>query len=294
MHSFEAAASLEKPLQQYLQRLQRKSLSQSSLVNYRSDLSLFVQFIADYRVKTWQGLSAKQAQAFFRDGLHKEKSNASYKRQLSSVRGFLRFLQQQKLISFDPLVGLELAIQKKSMPSAPTKAQCQRLVSFEADSFLSLRDKAMIQLLINTPIQLSELVALDVFCLDYQQQSLVLKSIALKSTTLKSAVRKGLAQEAVHHQLTDLCFSDVNAWLEHRQNIVAFDQHLFISEQGSALTTRAVQLRVKYWREKMGLASYTLLQLKSAVRETEQPVANDRQALLTIFMKAHPRAKQHD
>ncbi len=289
MHSFEAAASLEKPLQQYLQRLQRKSLSQSSYVNYRSDVSLFVQFIADYRVKTWQDLSAKQAQAFFRDGLYKEKSNASYKRQLSSVRGFLRFLQQQKLIGFDPLVGLELATQKIVAPSAPTKEQCQSLVSFEADSFISLRDKAMIQLLINTPIQLSELVALDVFCLDYQQQSLVLKSI-----TLKSAVRKGLAKEAIHHKLTDLCFSDVNAWLEYRQNIVAIDQHLFISEQGNALTTRAVQLRVKYWREKVGLASYTLLQLKSAVRETEQPVTNDRQALLTTFMKAHPRAKQHD
>ncbi len=292
MHSFKAAASLEKPLQQYLQRLQRKSLSQGSLVNYRSDLTLFLQFIADYRLQHWQDLTAKQAQAFFYDGLHKDKSRASSVRQLSSVRGFLQFLQQHQLLSFDPLVGLKLRADiaaQKSTPllrvtkETPTKAQCDQLVGFTADSFLSARDKAMMHLLISTPIALSELIDLDVFSVNFQQQSIVIKNRTLKEQT-----------EVDHFKLTDACLNDLKLWLAYRQQNISFDQCLFISERGNALTARAVQLRVKYWREKAGLSRYTLSQFKNALKGPNQPVSIDRHALLTSFMKAHPRAIHDD
>ena len=293
MHSFKAAASLQKPLQQYIQRLQRKPLSQGSLVNYRSDLTLFLQFIADYRLQHWHDLTAKQAQAFFHDGLHKDKSHASNTRQLSSVRGFLQFLQQHQLLNFDPLVGLELKAElekDKSKPlikvakDMPTKAQCDQLVSFEADSFISARDKAMIQLLLSTPIALSELISLDVFSVNFQQQSIVVKNRALKERQ----------KDTTYFAITDACLNDLKVWLAYRQQKATFDQHLFVSERGNALTSRAVQLRVKYWRDKMGLARYTLSQFKSALKELEQPVPIDKHALLTTFMKAHPRAIQDD
>jgi integrase/recombinase XerC len=283
VHSFKAAPSLEKPLQQYIQRLQRKPLARGSLVNYRSDLTLFLQFIADYRLQHWQDLTSKQAQAFFREGLHKDRSHTSSKRQLSSVRGFLRYLQQNKQLSFDPLIGLELnpedAIQQKAPLKPPTKTQCDQLVNFDVDSFISARDKAMIQLLVNTPIALEELISLDVFCVNFQQKSIVLKRPS---------------KEPIDYIMTDACLSDLNVWLAYRQQKMTFDQSLFVSERGNALTTRAVQLRVKFWREKTGVARYTLLQLKGALRGSEQPAPIDRQALLATFMKAHPRATQDD
>lgn len=285
MHSFEAAASLEQPLQQYLQLLQRRRLSQNSLVNYRSDLTQFLRFIADYRLQHWSDLTAKQAQAFFSDGLHTDKRSTSYKRQLTSVKGFIRYLQKQKLLTIDPLVGLEIKADSRQTSDLPSVEQCQRLVSFKADDFLSLRDKAMIQLLINTPIELAELVTLDVFCFNYQQQTL---SLSVPAKQLE------------HYQLSEDSAAALQAWLDCRHQAAGFDQSLFISNRGNPLTPRAVQLRVKYWREKMSIARYTLLQMRQVMADHNRganPAQSNRQkqqALLTAFMKAHPRASQDD
>lgn len=294
MHSFKALPALHEPLQQYLKTLQRKRLAPQSLRNYQSDLELFVAFIADYRLAQWSDLSRVQAQAFFQDGLNKQKSVASCRRQLSSIRGFLQFLYQHNIISFDPLIDFSLpsaAVRPQALASA---AECRRLLSFSVDSFISARDKALLFLLLETPILLVDLTALDVFCIDYNRQKVNAYS---QDGSLKS------------HLLSTACLKAINQWLDYRQQIHSIDQQLFISLKGTSLSIRAVQLRLRYWCEQTGVCGYTLSQLRAASLKTPQPQlltdqstqgarkqspARRHKQLLTALTKAHPRVNKDD
>jgi len=140
-----------------------KRYSNNTIKAYQSDLEQFAEFLnstsqvhkiedADhFQIRTWlaslvdQGITAR-----------------SVNRKLSSLKTYIRFLLRENAIPTDPLIKVISPKPSKMLPSFIKEKEMDQLFDFfgDADGFLSLRNKLIIETFYLTGVRLSELVNL--------------------------------------------------------------------------------------------------------------------------------------
>jgi integrase/recombinase XerD len=89
---------------------------------------------------------------------------ASQRRLLASLRRFYHWLIAQGKLDKDPLVNIARPMPSMRFPKTLSEKQVEALLNApDLDTFLGLRDKAMLELLYATGLRVSELVALRLF-----------------------------------------------------------------------------------------------------------------------------------
>ncbi|NQZ30673.1 MAG: site-specific integrase [Oceanospirillaceae bacterium] len=294
MGSFKPSTSLITPIEDYLRYLQhQRRISDSSLINYRSDLTLFCGFIADYRLLSWADISCVQAQAFLNDVQFPTLSKATIARRYSSLRGFFDFLRRQSLLDIDPLVGYE-SVQKTSHTPAMVDIDHQQLLDYSAENFIARRDKAILTIVLNCKITLPQLLQLDLFSVDLANSQLHIS-------------QRGIANSSF--ELPSGSLATLQEWLSERVAIVTYDQGLFISQRGRRLSLRAVQLVINKVGRLRGISALTakMLQRDFLFRQEDALHANkivvpvnsrnddSRSAsLLATYQQLSLKADKHD
>ncbi len=101
-------------------------------------------------------------------------SHRSLSRHLSALRGLYSYLVREGAALTSPLAGIRAPKVRKTLPDVLSKGERDRLLSFRAekDDPLSLRDEAIVLLLLSTGLRASELVSLDLSSLDFQRRLL--------------------------------------------------------------------------------------------------------------------------
>jgi integrase/recombinase XerC len=110
--------------------------------------------------------------------LHKRRSPSTLGRKLASVRCFFRWLVREGGRQDDPTAGLPMPKLEKRLPRPLSVDDCEQLITRDARTarrpapeggdrdrrsrWMTLRDRAMVELLYGTGIRVGELVALDV------------------------------------------------------------------------------------------------------------------------------------
>lgn len=254
MRSFSAADSLNMPLEQYLAQLQKqRRVSNSSLSNYRSDLFLFRDFIGDYRITQWADVSNVQAQAFIEETKTRQLSVATAKRRFSSLQGFFNHLRRSGVITRDPLLGFKVQTDSAQTKNPRTAVDSALLHSFVANDFISRRDKSIVELLLCCEISLAELLSLELFSIDFSQNSIQLYREAEGDVSLA---------------ITDSAFESIKAWMELRMVVVTFDQSLFISKKGQCISVRTVQQGIARVGKAQGIKPLTARDLQLVQRNS--------------------------
>lgn len=148
-----------------------KGLSDNTLAAYRSDLSKFLQFTltrdGHFELATVQRRDVEYYLAFRYDQGFSQRSTSRF---LSSLRMFIRYLQQQAIRKDDPLIQLRNPKLPKALPKTLSEQQVEDLLAApNADNPVELRDKAMLEVLYATGVRVSELISLRVNQLGLQQ-----------------------------------------------------------------------------------------------------------------------------
>ncbi|WP_421684046.1 site-specific tyrosine recombinase XerD [Stutzerimonas urumqiensis] len=137
-----------------------KGLSDNTRSAYRTDLSLFAD---------WLALRSLSLEAAGRDAIldhlawrfDQAYTARSTARLLSSLRGFYRFLVREQVRASDPTLQVDLPRIGKPLPKAPSEAQIEALLAApDVDTPLGLRDRTMLEVLYATGLRVSELVGL--------------------------------------------------------------------------------------------------------------------------------------
>ncbi|QJU55939.1 site-specific tyrosine recombinase XerD [Herbiconiux sp. KACC 21604] len=161
------AAGVERAVQGFLRHVTvERGLSENTVAAYRRDLARYTGWLAGAGVDELGEVTEADIAAFtqsLRTGDGGVMSAASVARILSSVRGFHRHLAEEGAVAADvarevkpPKLGLRL-------PKAITIDQMERLLSATAgDDLVSLRDRALLELLYASGARISELVGLNV------------------------------------------------------------------------------------------------------------------------------------
>jgi integrase/recombinase XerC len=242
-------------------------------------------------------------------------SPASLARTLSAWRSFLGWLTQRGELRANPAIGVRPPRREKRLPKALTADQAVTLAAHQTDdSWLSLRDHALVELLYSSGLRLSELVSLDWRHFAAEPGAAASRSWidleAGEATVFGKGSKMRTVPVGAHAQAA------LKRWVESREIAGADARALFISARGGRLTARSVQARLQQIARRLNLgvnvhphvlrhsfASH-LLQSSGDLRAVQELLGHaniattqvytrlDWQHLAKAYDAAHPRAKR--
>ncbi|MBW2592355.1 MAG: site-specific tyrosine recombinase XerD [Deltaproteobacteria bacterium] len=149
-------------VEQYLTHLAiEKGLAEKTMESYRLDLARYVKFLQNSRVKNFSNSDTAVILKHL-IGLRKAGLGArSRARHLVAIRGFYKFLVQEKIISRDPSKTIDLPRGGLKLPDVMSAPEIKILIDTpDISRPIGKRDQAMIELAYAAGLRVSELINL--------------------------------------------------------------------------------------------------------------------------------------
>ncbi|SDG03408.1 integrase/recombinase XerD [Sinosporangium album] len=146
-----------------------KGLSANTLVSYRRDLRRYVEHLRSLGHMSLRGVAEADVESFLAalregDDRHRALGAASAARAVSAVRGLHRFALREGLTECDPAGAVRPPRQLRRPPKAVSVAAVERLIAASGPDGapLTLRNRALLEVLYGTGARISEAVGLAV------------------------------------------------------------------------------------------------------------------------------------
>ncbi|PCJ47685.1 MAG: tyrosine recombinase XerC [Gammaproteobacteria bacterium] len=286
----------------YLDHLEsEKNYSPLTIKSYQRQLKTALEDCKDDAKKGWQALDIHHFRGLLARWHQAGLTPRSIHQRLSALRGLYNHLMREKQAEANPLAILKAPKMARKLPRDIEIDEIFHLLdNMPKGSAIEIRDHAMLELFYSSGLRLAELAALDLFNIDFSDQSV--QVVGKGNKTRRSPVG-------------DKALTALKNWLQVREATADLEESaIFVSQRGSRLSHRSIQARLKYWGKRLGLStpihphkirhSFATHMLESsgdlrAVQEllghanlstTQIYTHLDFQHLAKIYDKAHPRA----
>ena len=220
--------------------------------SYQSDLHQFLAFLRRIFPQD-HPLTPQQVEAFHirsylkwlnDQGLQKP----SLARKLACLKSFFRYLVEEGQLSRNPASVIRSPRQGKKLPTVLTKDEANALLdSPTTQSWLELRNQAMLEMLYSCGARVSELVGLNSEDIDIEAQFLRLKGKGKKERRIPLGTVAIEALQAYQQSLATRRFSSSTARRQVTQpGNGGAKTPLFKNSRGGRLTTRSVERIIKH------------------------------------------------
>ncbi|MGF1683044.1 tyrosine recombinase XerC [Photobacterium minamisatsumaniensis] len=294
---------LEKPLERFYEYLRsERELSLHTQQNYKRQLTTMAEQLVDLGVTDWQLVDAGWVRQLASKGKRDGLKASSLSMRLSALRSFLDYLVSQGFLKANPAKGVSAPRKARPLPKNLDVDEMDQLLSVDGDDPLSIRDRAMMELMYGAGLRLSELVNLDVKDISLRKGDI---RVIGKGDKERIAPFAGLAREWVGH------------WLKVRGQLASpGEPGLFVSKLGQRISNRNVQKRMAEWGQKQAVSSHInphklrhsfathMLESSGDLRAVQELLGHanlsttqiythlDFQHLAKVYDDAHPRAKR--
>lgn len=144
-----------------------KGLAQNTIEAYRHDTLVFVQFLRDRGVPSFEKVDQSEIVEFL--GLMRAKNYASATicRALITIKVLFRFLKREGLVSTNIALYLETPKLWQLIPEVLDFEEVERLLMApKQDTFVGARDRAILEVLYGSGLRVSELCRLQIYDVD--------------------------------------------------------------------------------------------------------------------------------
>jgi integrase/recombinase XerC len=290
------------PLAAYLRSLgDERRLSRHTAAAYARDIAALFSLVPDVPLERIGLHSVRRAIArLHAQGL----SGRTLARMLSAWRGFFGWMVRHRGLATNPCAGVRAPKSARALPKALSPDAAAQLLDPAVDAALELRDKAVFELAYSSGLRLAELVGLDVgdarAILREREVTVTGKGRKTRAVPVGAKARDALGR-----------------WLEARGPLARLDESaLFVSARGRRISPRSIQLRLKRWALRAGLATGVhphvlrhsfashVLQSAGDLRAVQEMLGHssiattqvytklDFQHLAKVYDQAHPRARK--
>jgi len=219
-----------------------KGVSRHTLEAYGRDLARMSEFLRGQGIRSAECVDQDAILRYCADLRKAGLSANSVNRALAAIRGLFRYLLREKRIERNPAADIELARVWMRIPDALSRDEVARLLSQPGTGHpRAVRDTALLELIYATGLRVSELLALTVDDVHWQEGYLVAfgkgrkERVALFGRTANDALRRYL-DEARPQLLKD-----------------GESRLLFLNRSGKGLTRQAFWKMVKRYATQAGL-----------------------------------------
>ena len=214
-----------------------KGLSQNTVQSYKNDITSFALWVDESINLPLVRISKidinKYIAHLFKNGL----KSSSVNRKISTIKSFFIFLLKKKHILVSPVDDIEMIKQEKYLPISMSEKEVELLLeSPNLDSFIGIRDRAMIEMLYATGMRVSELINLKITDIDHNR--LVVKVMG-----------KGSKERLIPYG--EVASDYLNVYLKNRKEINS--NEIFLSNRGKKITRSAFWNRIKLYLKKENL-----------------------------------------
>jgi integrase/recombinase XerC len=277
-----------------------RRLSEHTVKNYFRDIDMLILLNKNLSLKDLKSNDVRRSIS----SLHaKGLSSSSLSRILSAWKGLFVFLMDQHNFKHNPVLEIKAPKKTKKLPQTLSVDQTIKLVNIKDDDFISIRDRAILELFYSSGLRLSELVNLKLEDINFLDEII-------------SVLGKGKKMRMV--PLGTEAILSLKKWIKTRSELKNVDGNLFVflTKQAKNLSQRAIQYRLKFWAKKQGLSENIhphllrhsfashLLQSSQDLRAVQELLGHenisstqiythlDFQHLSKTYDQAHPRAKK--
>lgn len=301
-HYSQYSKMLTKPVEQFLLYLKaERQLSSNTQINYRRQLEVIVKLANEFEITSWQDVDPSVVRLFIsrskRDGLNA----SSIALRLSALRSFFSWMVTQKQLVANPAKGISNPKQARHLPKNIDIDDITQLMNIDQKDPLSVRDRAMLELMYGSGLRLSELISLDCRTLNLIDGEIRVLGKGSKERKLP------LGRQSI---------TWLRHWLSLRPLLNPQDDALFISKLGKRISHRSVQKRFEQWGLKQGLNIHInphklrhsfathMLESSGDLRAVQELLGHadlsttqiythlDFAHLAEVYDSAHPRAKR--
>ncbi|CAM3750200.1 tyrosine recombinase XerC [Rahnella bruchi] len=278
-----------------------RQLSPLTTTNYSRQLEALIAISGEIGISHWQQLDAPKVRMLLARSKRAGLGPSSLALRMSSLRSFLDWLVRQGVLSANPAKGISTPRSPKHLPKNLDVDEVNKLLEIDLNDPLSVRDRAMLEVMYGGGLRLSELVGID--C----------KHIDMASGEVR-VLGKGSKERKVPIGRTAVTW--LEHWLKHRADFNPQDDAMFLSSKGNRISARNVQKRFAEWGVKQGVNSHIhphklrhsfathVLESSGDLRAVQELLGHanlsttqiythlDFQHLATVYDAAHPRAKR--
>lgn len=168
---------MTKPLREYhkdfIEELKKKKKASSTLLAYGKDVEQFIESLEQQQISDPAQVSKEKVQEFSKDLQQKRYTDKSVVRKINSLKAFFTFLADNGTIIQNPVDRIERPKFENAAPRILTKLEYRALRDVcRTDRRIS----AIVELLLQTGIRISELAALKMENFDAEKKTLTVKS----------------------------------------------------------------------------------------------------------------------
>ncbi len=288
-------------LEEFLEYIKNKGLSQNTCEAYRRDLLQFFEFAEEaLGKKNPVTYTRREIRSFISALISYGFSKRSVQRKLSALRRFYNFLLKKGVIENNPTIGIGPIKTEKLLPQViPEKRLLKMLDSWLPKTPLEKRDKAIIELLYSSGLRASEIIKLKEEDIDLNAGEVRVLGKGNKERIVPVGSR---AREAI------LSYLSARNLLKPKTKVI------FVNKNGGALSRKGLWLAVRKRFEELALifnvhphtlrhsfATHLLnhgadlrsiqeLLGHSSIGTTQIYTHLSREELEKAYRKAHPRA----
>ncbi len=291
---------LEEELKNYLNHLEWVKLSSKHTIRaYKKDLESFLSFLQKEKKK----VGKPSILAFLGRLQEQKKTNKTIVRTLSSIRSFLQFLVQKKLLPSNPVKEVKGPKLEKRLPKTISYQQIDILFqTVDVETVFGVRDRAMMELFYSSALRLSELCGLNEKDIHFPTRQLLVRGkgkkervIPVTKTALKW-IEKYLSQTERKKTQKDREALFLNRWgrrLTSRSVDRIFKQYIHKANLPSDITPHTIRHTIAtHWLEEgMDLKTIQSLLGHSSLSTTTIYTHVSTKLKKEVYDKTHPRAK---
>ncbi len=237
---------------EYLRNQKRYSLH--TIRNYQIDLRQFSEFVALREARSEGensdagiGMIDSQVIRTYLGSLYGQFRRSTIARKLSAVRSFFLFLERKGLTKWNPAADIATPKLEKYMPTYLLVDEVFRLLERpEREKPLGLRDLAILEVLYSCGFRVSELEALTISSIDFDER---LVRVIGKGDKERIVPIGRQALQAVRNYL------EATQYLRRSNVYISRDEPLFINFRGGALSGRSIGRIIKKYAIESGLTA---------------------------------------
>jgi len=220
-----------------------KGYSTHTLTAYSKDLKQFFNFFQERKdfLEVITYLDIRQYLTFLQSrGINR----STQARKLTAIRSFFKYLKRNKYITNNPSEMIHSPKKTKKIPTILSEGEVTKLLdqTFITEDPLTIRDKAIFELLYSSGLRVSELVSLKIEDINSNYH---LVRVMGKGNKERIVPFGNKAWEAVEKYL-----SNSRHLLEKKEGVVV----LFLNHQGKKLTTRGIRYIIDKYVTKAALS----------------------------------------
>ena len=295
--------ALAQPLERFYAYLHtEKGLSLYTQRNYKQQLETMTQYLVQVGLTHWTQLDSAWVRQLVMQGKRQGMKASSIATRLSSLRSFLDFLILRGELQANPAKGVSAPRKQRTLPKNLDVDEMAQLLEVTDDDPLSIRDRAIMELMYGAGLRLAELVSIDIKDVNLSEGEI---RVIGKGNKERKVWFAGQAQEWV------------GKWLKLRSQLAdSAETALFVSKHGTRISHRSVQKRMAEWGQKQAVASHIsphklrhsfathMLESSNNLRAVQELLGHeniattqiythlDFQHLAQVYDQAHPRARK--